>query len=69
LSAANRETINSNGGKANSDRDGLSFLATGADTIIEFEIIAHHGDARKHIGAIADESRPFDGAGYFAVFD
>jgi len=45
-----------------SHRYALAFLAAHADAFIEFQIVADHGHAQQHIGAIAhDVLRPLIG--------
>ena len=52
--AAYRETINFDSWNSYSDRNCLTVLAAGAYALVEFQVIAHHGDSSQHVGAVAD---------------
>ena len=42
--SADRHAVELCGGHTDTDRDGLSGLAAGADAFVEGEIVAHHRD-------------------------
>src|SRR5580658_5983104 len=67
--AADRQCVDTQRRLAHAHRDALPFLAAGADTLIELQVIAHHGDTREHIRAIADERRALEGGANAAVLD
>ena len=48
---------------ADADRHRLSVFAAGADAFVELQIVAHHRDARQHVGAVADQRRALDRRG------
>src|SRR5215469_14778009 len=53
--AAHRESVDPKCRLSDANRDTLSVLATGADAVVELQIVPHHAHAREYIGAIADE--------------
>jgi hypothetical protein len=67
--AADRQSVDPDGGQSHPDRDRSSVLAAGSDSGIELQIVAHHRDAREHVGAVADKGRALDRPGHLAVFD
>src|SRR6266403_1773751 len=69
FSSAHGQAVHLQGWNADSYGDRLSVFATGPDAFVEFQIVAHHGDAREHVRAIADQRGAFDGGGDVAVFD
>src|SRR5688500_4958254 len=68
-SAANREPLDLECRLADADRHALAFLAAGADTRIEREVVADHGDARQHVGAVADQGGALHRMRDLAVLD
>ena len=56
-SAADCQAVNAQGGLTDADRHTLTFFAAGADTGVQFQIVADHGHAHQHIGAVADQRR------------
>ena len=67
--SADGQAVNFQRGNADSDGHGLSVFAAGADAFIEFQVVAHHGDASEDVGAVADQRGALDGGGDEAVLD
>ena len=57
------------GGHSDTDGHALPGLAAGANSFIQGQIVADHGDVLQSFGAVADEGCALDRAGDFAVFD
>src|SRR6185312_14307666 len=54
---------------ADADRYVLPFLAAGAHTLVELQVVADHAHARQHVGSVADERRPFERCSEAAILD
>src|SRR5689334_10826784 len=67
--AADRKTVDAQRRLTDADRHALSVLAAGADTGVEFHVVADHLHARECIGAIADQCGALDRRADFAVLD
>src|SRR5439155_18827464 len=67
--AAHGEPVHLDCRNADADGNGLAILATSADTFIQPQVVADHGDAGQHVRTIADQGCAFDGGGDLSVFD
>ena len=67
--AADGEAIDLDGRDADAHGHGLSVFPAGAYAFVEFQIVAHHGNASQNIGAVANQSCAFDRGGDPAIFD
>ena len=67
--AADGHTIDFNRRDADSDWNGLSIFAAGADAFIEFQIVADHRNPRQHIGSVADQGCALDRGGDLSIFN
>src|SRR5271166_3147000 len=67
--ATDGQAVYFDGRNADADRDGLAVFAAGADAFVEFQIVADHGDASEHVGAVADQGCALDRGGDLAIFD
>src|SRR5712671_6877928 len=67
--SAHRDAVHPQRGLADADRDALAVLAAGADSGIERQVIAHHGDAVKIGRAVADQHGALDPRADLAVLD
>src|ERR1700680_711629 len=61
--------LHAQGGLADSDRNALAVLATGADAGIELEVIADHGDTVEVGRAVPDQHGALEGLRKLAVLD
>src|SRR5436190_154539 len=66
--AAHGDAVHPQGRLADADRHALAVLAAGADTGIEREIIADHGDAVQVGRSVADQHRALERRADLAVF-
>src|SRR3954453_179445 len=66
---ADGEAVDLQRGDSDADWNALSVFAAGSDAFIELQIAAHHADARKHVGTIADESSVLQRSGDLAILD
>src|ERR1700730_9049122 len=67
--SADGQAVHLKGWNADSDGNGLSVFAAGADAFIELQIIAYHGHTSKNVWAVADQSGALDRGGDVAVLD
>src|SRR5436309_3229517 len=67
--SAHREGIDPQRGLPHTDRDTLAVLATGTNTIVELQVVAHHAHPGEYIRAIADERRALERRAEPAVLD
>ena len=57
--AADGQPVNFYRRDADAHRDRLSVLAAGANTLVQLQIVANHGDPGENIRAVTDQSRAF----------
>src|SRR6267143_4237852 len=67
--AADRESFDPERRLDDADRHALPILAAGSNTVVEFQVVADHRDARQHIGTIADQGGALEGCAHAAVLD
>src|SRR5262245_63473094 len=67
--ATHREPVDAHRRLTHAHGHALPFLAAGADAIVELQVVAHHADAREHVGAVADQRGALDGRAQLAVLD
>src|ERR1700757_4074795 len=67
--AADGEAVDPERGLTHADGNALPILATGADSIVELEVVADHRDARENIRAIADQGRTLQRCADAALLD
>src|SRR5579872_5818445 len=67
--AADRNAVDAQRGLADPDRNALAVLAARADAVVEFEIVADHGDAVQIGRTIADQHGALDRRATLAVLD
>src|SRR5436309_2008456 len=68
-SAADGEALDLQGGLPDAHRHALTVLPASADSRIELEVAADHGDLGQDIRAVADEGGPLDRRADLAVVD
>src|SRR5690348_8449764 len=68
-SAPDREPIHLDRRNTDSYRNGLAIFAAGANPFVEFQVVTYHGYASQDVRPIADQGRPLDRGGHFAVLD
>src|SRR5215472_3795814 len=67
--AADCQRIDAQCRLTDTDRHALAILAAGADTLIELQVVADHGDARQYIRTVADQRRALERCAEAAVLD
>src|SRR5271157_1186482 len=67
--SADGEAIYLDRGNADTDWNSLAVFAAGADAFVELEVVPNHGNARQHVGTVADQRCAFDRRGDLAALD
>src|SRR5581483_12483197 len=53
--AANGHAVHLDGWDADADGNCLAVLAAGADSLVELQVVTHHGDTGEHVRPVTDQ--------------